>query len=67
MNEAERQAKFLDEDFGYEIPAAAELRRLSAINAELVKTLERIADQKNIHFAGDAQVVAKTALEKAKQ
>ena len=53
---------------GYEIQiedlrlAHAELRKR---NAELLEALKRIADPRNIHFAGDAQVVARAALAKA--
>lgn len=32
------------------------------VNARLVEALERIADPRNFHFAGDAQVVAREAL-----
>jgi hypothetical protein len=45
--------------------AAAELRRLHALNAELLEALKRIADPRNIHFAGDAQVVARAAIARA--
>jgi hypothetical protein len=45
--------------------AAAELRRLHALNGELLEALKRIADPRNIHFAGDAQVVARAAIAKA--
>jgi hypothetical protein len=59
--------------------AAAELRRLHAENKllherhhfdngvlkELLEALKRIADPRNIHFAGDAQVVARAAIAKA--
>lgn len=37
------------------------------VNAMLVEALERIADPRNKHFAGDAQVVANAALTAAKQ
>ena len=53
---------------GYEIQiedlrlAHAELRKR---NAELLEALKRIADPRNIHFAGDAQVVARAAIAKA--
>lgn len=53
---------------GYEIQiedlrlAHAELRER---NAELLEALKRIADPRNIHFAGDAQVVARAAIAKA--
>lgn len=47
--------------------AATELRRLSAVNAELLGALERIADPRNIHFAGDAQIVARAAIQKAEE
>ena len=60
MNEAERLAKELEEDFHLSYPsesmwkAAEELRRLSdvnkeltAINAELVEALEVLADEAN--------------------
>ena len=47
------------------VEAAAELRRLHALNAELLEALKRIADPRNIHFAGDAQVVARAAIAKA--
>ena len=57
-----------DVDFdGVFVPAAAELRRLSASEAELIEALERIADPRNIHMAGDAQVVARAALAHAKE
>jgi hypothetical protein len=45
--------------------AAAKLRRLHAVNAELLEALKRIADPRNIHFAGDAQVVARAAIARA--
>jgi hypothetical protein len=45
--------------------AAAELRRLHALNGELLEALKRIADPRNIHFAGDAQVVARAVIAKA--
>jgi hypothetical protein len=45
---------------------AAELRRLHAVNQELLEALKRIADPRNIHFAGDAQVVARAAIARAK-
>jgi hypothetical protein len=45
--------------------AAAELRRQHAVNAELLEALKRIADPRNIHFAGDAQVVARAAIARA--
>jgi hypothetical protein len=45
--------------------AATELRRLHDLNGELLEALKRIADPRNIHFAGDAQVVARAALAKA--
>ena len=32
---------------------------------ELLEALKRIADPRNIHFAGDAQVVARAAITKA--
>ncbi len=35
------------------------------VNARLVEALERIADPRNFHFAGDAQVVAREALSAA--
>jgi hypothetical protein len=53
---------------GYEIQiedlrlAHAELRER---NAELLEALKRIADPRNIHFAGDAQVVARAAIARA--
>jgi hypothetical protein len=47
--------------------AAAELRRLSVVNAELLEALKRIADPRNIHFAGDAQVVARAAIARAEE
>ena len=53
---------------GYEIQIAdlrlahAELRER---NAELLEALKRIADPRNIHFAGDAQVVARAVIAKA--
>ena len=37
------------------------------VNAMLVEALERIADPRNKHFAGDAQVVASAALTAAQQ
>jgi hypothetical protein len=46
---------------------AAELRRLHALNGELLEALKRIADPRNIHFAGDAQVVARAAIAKAEE
>jgi len=42
--------------------AHAELRER---NAELLEALKRIADPRNIHFAGDAQVVARAAIARA--
>ena len=45
--------------------AAAELRRLHALNGDLREALTRIADPRNIHFAGDAQVVARAVIAKA--
>lgn len=47
--------------------ARAELRRLSASEAALIEALERIADPRNIHMAGDAQVVARAAIARAKE
>jgi hypothetical protein len=44
---------------------AAEMRRLHALNGELLEALKRIADPRNIHFAGDAQVVARAAIARA--
>jgi hypothetical protein len=45
--------------------AYAQIRRLHALNQELLEALKRIADPRNIHFAGDAQVVARAAIAKA--
>ena len=42
--------------------AADTLERQAAENKRLRVALERIADPRNIHFAGDAQVVARAAL-----
>ena len=39
MTEAEKQAKFLEADYGYEIPAAIELRRLHHNNEVLLNAL----------------------------
>ena len=39
-------------------------RRLMAQRDELLEVLKRIADPRNIHFAGDAQVVARAAIAK---
>ena len=47
------------------LEASAELLRLHEVNAELLEALQRIADPRNTHFAGDAQVVARTAIAKA--
>jgi ABC-type transporter Mla subunit MlaD len=38
---------------------------LEAVNQELLEALKRIADPRNIHFAGDAQVVARAAIARA--
>jgi len=88
MTEAERLAKELEEDFNLSYPsasmyeAAAELRRLHAINAELVEAL-KIGEQ-FINIASDWNIdeaeingemmstyhwldIVKEALEKAKQ
>lgn len=37
------------------------------VNQQLLEALERIADPRNIHFAGDAQVVARAAIAAAEQ
>ena len=37
-------------------------RFILAANRKMRAALERIADPRNIHFAGDAQVVARSAL-----
>lgn len=42
---------------------ASALAALQAENERLRWALERIADPRNTHFAGDAQVVARAALE----
>jgi len=63
-SEALRLAEFCDGNVLYH-SAAAELRRLHAVNAELLEALKRIADPRNIHFAGDAQVVARAAIARA--
>jgi hypothetical protein len=42
--------------------ALSTLERQAAENKRLRVALERIADPRNIHFAGDAQVVARAAL-----
>jgi hypothetical protein len=39
--------------------------RLIAAAPELLEALKRIADPRNVHFAGDAQVVARAAIAKA--
>lgn len=44
--------------------AAAELRRLHEANQTMLSALKRIADPRNTHFAGDAQVVARAAIDK---
>jgi hypothetical protein len=41
------------------------VRRLHALNEELLGALRRMADPRNIHFAGDAQVVARAAIARA--
>jgi hypothetical protein len=46
---------------GYEIQIAD----LKAVNQGLLEALKRIADPRNIHFAGDAQVVARAAIARA--
>jgi hypothetical protein len=38
---------------------------LEAVNQELLEAFKRIADPRNIHFAGDAQVVARAAIARA--
>jgi hypothetical protein len=43
------------------------LRLILAANRKMRKALERIADPRNIHFAGDAQVVARSALSTKEQ
>jgi hypothetical protein len=45
---------------------SAEIDRFKADKAELLEVLERIADPRNKHFAGDAQVVAREAINKHK-
>jgi len=45
--------------------AKAEMERRAALYPELLETLKRIADPRNIHFAGDAQVVARAAIARA--
>jgi hypothetical protein len=45
--------------------AKAETERRAALYPELLEALKRIADPRNIHFAGDAQVVARAAIAKA--
>ena len=40
----------------------ATILALLSANREMRAALERIADPRNIHFAGDAQVVARSAL-----
>lgn len=78
MNESERLAFELEQEFtamAYRLPAAAELRRLSAINAELVKTLELaikridglLFDDENAQFTEAKLSDQLKALEKAKQ
>ena len=47
--------------------AALDTAQQEPVNAMLVEALERIADPRNKHFAGDAQVVAIAALTAAKQ
>ena len=47
--------------------AALDTAQPVQVNAMLVEALERIADPRNKHFAGDAQVVASAALTVAKQ
>jgi hypothetical protein len=49
------------EDWGY----TKESARLIAAAPDLLEALKRIADPRNIHFAGDAQVVARAAIAKA--
>ena len=46
----------------YRKEAAATLERQAAKVERMRVALERIADPRNIHFAGDAQVVARAAL-----
>jgi hypothetical protein len=45
--------------------AKDEAARRAALYPELLEALKRIADPRNIHFAGDAQVVARAAIAKA--
>lgn len=72
MNEAERLAKELEEDFHLSYPSesmwkgAEELRRLSAINAELVEALKLMV-QISRTKSSPSLTIAKAALEKAKQ
>jgi len=44
------------------VQAAVDIRLILAANRKMREALERIADPRNIHFAGDAQVVARSAL-----
>lgn len=75
MNEAERLIKEHEDDdwiartVQWRDEAAAELRRLSAINAELVSALESIAKDEYDKWSNGAraQRTALQALEKAKQ
>jgi len=78
-------AETLEKNYGHlmaEAQAAAELRRLVAINAELLKTLEQILaikpqtgmnpkakgdDPIEIKVGWNVHMIARTALEKAKQ
>jgi hypothetical protein len=41
------------------------IEKLETVNQKLLEALKRIADPRNIHFAGDAQVVARAAIAKA--
>lgn len=58
-----------DEDYPDDLEVAAELRRLDALNAELVEALERLARLGNGNQYGNSigNDIAKAALAKAKE
>ena len=67
MNTQQPKALLLADEIGTQVffsreEAASELRRLHLVNAELLEALNRIADPRNTHFVGDAQVVARAVL-----
>ena len=65
--EAAEDYVLFDKDMGYE--AAAELRRLDALNAELVKALEEIAEwtEKYTTPGHPISTVARRVIDKAKE